>query len=143
MTDHAADDRPTRVLLVTDHVEPTAAVLEEVRRRAEQGEAQFRLVVLNPARAEFHVRHPERHDKAAEAEVALLAAMPQLESIVGAPVIGSVSVRHDPMDAIEEVLASEPVDEIVLAVPEHRLAVWLHQDLPHRLAHLGLPVTEV
>ena len=29
---------------------------------------QFRLVVLNPARAELHLLHPERHDKAAEAE---------------------------------------------------------------------------
>ena len=143
MTEQEGVERPARVLVVTDHAEATACVLDAVRRRVERGQAQFRLVVLNPARAEFHLRHPERHDRALEAETTLLDTLPQLESTLGLRVIGSVSVRHDPMDAIEEVLASEPIDEIVLAVPQHRLAVRLHQDLPHRLAHLGLPVTEV
>ena len=101
------------------------------------------MVVLNPARAEIHLLHPERHEKAAEAEVSLRRALPRFEEAAGGPVIGSVSVRHDPMDAIEEVTFSEPVDEIVLDVPEHRLATRLHQDLPHRLQHLGLPVTVV
>ena len=66
---------------------------------------------------------------------------PELELAARRPVIGSVSVRHDPMDAIEEILFSEPVDEIMLAVPQHGLSTWLHQDLPHRLAHFGIPVT--
>ena len=51
-----------------------------------------------------------------------------------------MSVRHDPMDAIEETIFSEPVDEILLDVPPHHLSSWLHQDLEHRLAHVGIPV---
>jgi hypothetical protein len=135
--------RTRRVLVVTDHAEPTAALMAAIRQRAEAGEVQFRLIVLNPARAEVHLLHPERHDKASEAERTLLAALPDLEAAAGAPVIGSVSVRHDPMDAVEETIFSEPVDEIILAVPAHHLATAFHQDLQHRLQHFDLPVTVV
>ena len=131
-----------RILVVTDHTPPSEALRTEIRRRAAE-DVQFRLVVLNPARAEIHLLHPERHDKAAEAEQALLAMLPGLRVDAGAPVIGSVSVRHDPMDAIEETVFSEPIDEILLAVSEGHLAARLHQDLPHRLAHLHLPVTRL
>jgi hypothetical protein len=137
------DDVIARILVVTDHADPTPALLQAVERRALAGPAQFRLVVLNPARAELHLLHPERHDLARAAEEVLHRASPVLETAAGGRVIGSVSVRHDPMDAIEETLNNEPVDEIMLSVPTHALATWLHQDLPHRLGHLGLPVTTV
>jgi len=132
-----------RVLVVTDAAEPTPSLTDAIRHRAETHDAQFRLVVLNPARAEVHLLHPERHEKATEAEGVLRAALPTLADAAGAAVIGSVSVRHDPMDAIEETLFSEPVDEILVDVPTHRLASLLHQDLEHRLAHLGIPVVAI
>lgn len=135
--------RSHRILVVTDHADATPALVEAMRARAAQGEVQFRLVVVNPARAEVHLLHPERHDKAAEAERLLHATHDALEAAVGSRVIGSVSVRHDPMDAVEETVFSEPVDEIVLAVPGHHLAGRLHQDLAHRLEHLGIPVSVV
>jgi len=137
------DARTQRILVLTDHAEPTAELKDAIRHRAEAGEVQFRLIVLNPARAEVHLLHPERHDKAAEAEQVLLAAMPDLETAAGGAVIGSVSVRHDPMDAVEEAIFSEPIDEIMLSVPAHHLATVLHQDLQHRLQHFGLPVTVI
>ena len=137
------EDRILRILVVTDHAEPTPELREAIRGRAESGDVQFRLIVLNPARAEVHLLHPERHDKAAAAEATLRSALPQLEAAAGRPVIGSVSVRHDPMDAIEETLYNEPIDEIMLAIPGHRVSTWLHQDLPHRLKHFNLPVTVV
>jgi hypothetical protein len=132
-----------RVLVVTDTAEPTKSLRDAIRHRAESGDVKFRLIVLNPARAELHPLHPERHDKAAEAEVTLRSALPQLELAAHAPVIGSVSVRHDPMDAIEETLFSEPVDEIILDVPPHHLSSWLHQDLSHRLAHFKIPIVTI
>jgi len=135
--------RTHRVLVVTDTAEPSPSLREAIRHRAENGEAKFRLIVLNPARAELHLLHPERHDKAAEAERVLGSALTQLELAARAPVIGSVSVRHDPMDAIEEILFSEPVDEIILDVPPHHLSSWLHQDLEHRLAHFHTPVLTI
>jgi hypothetical protein len=134
---------PTRILVVTDHADPSGAVLDAIRHRAETEDVRFRVVVLNPARAEVHLLHPERHDKAHEAEQVLRQAMPLLERAAGGPLIGTVSVRHDPMDAIEETIFSEPIDEIMLAVAPHGLATKLHQDLPHRLEHFGIPVTVV
>jgi hypothetical protein len=136
-------DVTARILVVTDRADPTTALLDAVERRAVEGAAQFRVVVLNPAHAELHLLHPERHELARIAEEALHRASPLLESAAGGRVIGSVSVRHDPMDAIEETIYNEPINEIILSVPTHRMAAWTHQDLPHRLKHLGLPVTTV
>ena len=137
------DTHVDRVLVVTDVAEPSPELLDALRRRAARSPARFRVVVPNPARAELHLLHPERHDKAAEAEQVLRRALPSLESATGGHVVGSVSVQHDPMDAIEQVIHAEPVNEIILAVHEHALTVRLHQDLEHRLGHLGLPVTSV
>jgi hypothetical protein len=137
------DTHVDRVLVVTDVAEPSPELLDALRRRAARSPARFRVVVPNPARAELHLLHPERHDKAAEAEQVLRRALPSLESAVGGHVVGSVSVQHDPMDAIEQVIHAEPVNEIVLAVHERALTVRLHQDLEHRLGHLGLPVTSI
>jgi hypothetical protein len=108
----------------------------ELVRHVERG-------VPNPARAELHLLHPERHDKAAEAEQVLRQAQVLLERAAGGPVIGTVSVRNDPMDAIEETIFTEPVDEIILSVAPHGLSTMLHQDLAHRLGHFGLPITVV
>jgi hypothetical protein len=132
-----------RVLVVTDVAEPSAEVLDAIGQRAARSPAQFRVVVPNPARAELHLLHPDRHDKAHEAEQVLRRALPALEAAAGGHVIGSVSVQHDPMDAIEQVLHAEPITEILLAVHERALAVRLHQDLLHRLGRFGLPVTAV
>ena len=138
-----SDVRTRRILVVTDHLLPTTELTDAIRQRTRADDVQFRLVVLNPARAEVHLLHPERHDRAAEAEQVLRDVVPALERSTGAHVIGSVSVRHDPMDAIEETLFSEPVDEIMLAVPAHRLARLTHQELEHRLAHFGIPISVV
>ncbi|MCW2544890.1 MAG: hypothetical protein JWM40_2442 [Frankiales bacterium] len=136
-------DRPTRVLVVTDHSDATPELLEAVRARAQQGPAQFRLLVPNPARAEVHLRHPERHEKAEAAEQVLNDALPAFREAAGNDVLGSVSIRHDPFDAIEETLHDEPIDEFIIAIAPHGLSKVLHQDLVHRLAHFGLPVTSV
>lgn len=121
----------------------TPELMQVMRERAMRGPTQFRLVVPNPAAAELHLLHPERHDKANEAEHALLRALPELQAAAGGHVIASVSVRHDPMDAVEEVLVGEPIDEIILALAPHPVAAWLHQDLAHRLKHYGLAITTV
>lgn len=132
-----------RVLVVTDHPEPPDVLLAAIRERAEQSPAQFRVLVPNPARAEVHLLHPERHEQAAAAEQLLRDSLPAIEDAASGHVVGSVSVQHDPMDAIENTLAAEPLDEIILAVDEHALSARLHQDLAHRLGHLGIPVTVV
>lgn len=133
----------TRILVLEEEPEVTPALLSAIRERAARGPTRFRVVVPNPAAAEIHLLHPERHQKAAAAEKVLRAAIPMLEAAAGGSVIGTVSVRHDPMDAIEDVLFNEPIDEIILSVTTHTIARWLHQDLQSRLEHHGLPVTTI
>ena len=132
------ESRTRRILVVVDHAEPTPALMDVLVRRGREV-ACSSAIVLNPARAEVHLLHPDRHVKASEAEQTLREVLPKIEEAAHATVIGSVSVRHDPMDAIEAALADEPIDEIVLAVPPHRLSTWLGQDLAHRLNTGGFP----
>lgn len=138
-----AGEPRARILVVADKSAATPELLAAIRARRDRGPTQFRVVVPNPAAAELHLLHPERHEKAEEAELVLLRALPAIEDAAGGRVIGSVSVRHDPMDAIEGILFSEPVDEIILSVTARGLSRLLHQDLKHRLRHFGLPVTTV
>ncbi|MFL6022652.1 MAG: hypothetical protein ACJ72O_04870 [Marmoricola sp.] len=138
-----SNEQLKRVLVVEEGATTSPELLEAIRHRADQGPTQFRVVVPNPAASEIHLLHPERHEKAAAAEQLLRAALPQLEAAAGGPVIGTVSVRHDPMDAIEDVLFNEPFDEVILSVTTHTIARWLHQDLQARLRHHGIPVSTV
>jgi hypothetical protein len=135
--------KPARVLVVAERIALTPGLLGAIEERARLGSAQFRVLVPNPAPAEWHPLHPERREKVEEAERALLRALSRIQEAADDAVRGRVSLRHDPMAAIEELLHDEPFDEIILSVAPHGLQRWLHLDLPRRVAHLGLPVTVV
>ena len=135
--------KPARVLVVTDRTAATPALLRAIRERARRGPVEFRVLVPNPAPAEWHPLHPERRDKVTEAERVLLRALPRIQDAADGAVRGRVSVRHDPLTAVEEMLHDEPFDEIMVSVAPHGLERWLHVDLPRRVARLGLPVTTV
>jgi hypothetical protein len=130
--------KTARVLVVTDQAIATPGLLQVLRERAARAPARFRVLVPNPAPSEWHPFHPERHDKVDEAERVLIRALPQIQDAVDGPVRGRVSIRHDPMAAVEEQLHDEPFDEIILAVSSRHL-----DRLAHRIEHLGLPVTTV
>jgi hypothetical protein len=129
------------VLVVADPNAASPALLDAVRERVRRGPAEFRVLVPNPAPAEWHPFHPERRDSLETAERELMRALPRIQDAADAAVRGRVSVRHDPMAAVEEMLHEEPFDEIMVALAPHRLERRLHTDLAHRLARLGLPVT--
>jgi len=95
-----SNDPLMRILVLEERATPSSELLDAIRTRADRGPAQFRVVVPNPAAAEVHLLHPERHDKAAEAERILRGCHPRLRGCCrrrwsSAP----LSVRHDPMDA--------------------------------------------
>ena len=69
----------------------------------------------------------------------LALALPLIDEAAGGAADGSVSFRHDPMDAIEETLQRRRVPrDHPLDAAAQRLA-GSHVDLPHRVAHLGAP----
>src|SRR3954466_7339951 len=105
---------PTNVLVVSDRVAASPELLDAIRARAARGPIAVRLLVPNPAPAEWHPTHPERHAKADAAQRVLDQTLPSLRDAAGVPIDGFVSTRHDPLDAIEELLHDEPIDELIL-----------------------------
>jgi hypothetical protein len=139
-----ADERVTADVLVVAHrmTAATPALLEAIRTRVAAGPASFYLLVPNPA-GHAEVTDAERERMHLEGEHALALALPLIDEASGQMVHGSVSPRHDPLDAIEEALRAGNPHEIILSTPPHHISSLLHADLPHRVAHLGIPVTTV
>ena len=120
----------------------TPALLETIRARVARGPAGFHVLVPNPA-DHAEITEVERERMHREGEHALALALPLIDDAAGQTVHGSVSSRHDPMDAIEETLRAGEFHEIILSTPPRAVSSLLHADLPHRVAHLGLPLTTV
>jgi uncharacterized membrane-anchored protein len=139
----AATEAPhAEVLVVAHETAATPAVVEAVRERAAESPASFHLLVPNIAE-HAELTEAEREHRHADGERMLSLALPLLQDAAGGAATGSVSFRHDPMDAIEEALHDGEFHEIILATLPHRFSHWLHADLPQRVAHLGLPVRTV
>jgi hypothetical protein len=134
---------PANVLVVAHKTAATPALLDAIRDRAGRSPARFHLLVPNPAHGGWRPGEVE-HPNVSEGEQVLALALPLIEEACGGcPTDGTVSPRHDPMDAIEETLHEEDFDEIILSTLPRAVSRWLHLDLPHRVAHLGLPLTTV
>jgi uncharacterized membrane-anchored protein len=130
------------VLVVAQKTAATPALLEAIRRRAERSPARFHLLVPNPAR-HAEITEAERQHHHTEGEHILALALPLIDQAAGTHTEGSVSIRHDPMDAIEEALDGADFREIILSTLPPSVSRWLHLELPRRLSHLGLPLTTV
>jgi uncharacterized membrane-anchored protein len=135
-------ETPADVLVVAHKTAATPALLEAIRARAAQGPARFHLLVPNPAE-HAELTEAARHQKHVEGEHVLALALPLIDEAAGGTASGSVSFRHDPMDAVEEALHDGDFHEIILSTLPRSVSRWLHIDLPHRLSHVGLPVTTV
>jgi hypothetical protein len=130
------------VLVVAHKTAATQALLDAIRERAARGPARFHLLVPNPAE-HASVTAAERERSIIDGEHMLALALPLIDEASGSHADGTVSIRHDPMDAIEDALKAGSFDEIILSTLPHSVSRWLHVDLPHRVAHLGLPLTTV
>jgi hypothetical protein len=77
-----------------------------------------------------------------EAQDMLELALPLLEKAAGAPGEGMVG-DPEPLAAIQDAVNLHGYDEIIISTLPQRISRWLHLDLPHKAAGLGLPVTTV
>ena len=121
-----------RVLVVANRTAATPTLIRRVRRRAQQGDCRFTLLVPRPT------WDPET----GEAEETLALALPLLIDAVGADVQGRVG-ESDPYEAVERLLEREQFDEIILSTLPERVSRWLRRDLPRRFEEFGLPVDVV
>jgi hypothetical protein len=131
-----------QVLVVANKTAASPPLLDAIRVRASETPATFHLLVPNPA-AHAEITDAERRRHHLDAENVLALALPLLDSAAGTHVEGSVSSRHDPMDAIEEALHDGDFHEVILSTLPPHVSNWLRADLPSRIEHLGIPVTTV
>ena len=132
---------PTRVLVVANRTAATPALIEAVRERAGRGPCTFTLLVPHTASGLHRVVDPEDQGQN-EAEETLELAVPLLEKAAGAPVEGIVG-DPEPLAAIQDAVNLHGFDEIIISTLPKKVSKWLHLDLPHKAAGLGLPVTTV
>ena len=148
-------DRARRYLIVADHALDDQQLAATVQQSLAAGPCQFYLLVLatpvgtkdrvlwgalsgssasapNPGPAE-----EQGWDRAREQLADGLVRLRKL----GADADGETGEAH-PLQAIREVLARRPCDEIILASAPHRMTRLLAMDLQHRMHRsFGLPVT--
>jgi hypothetical protein len=129
------------VLVVAHRTAATPPLLDAVRERAAQGPATFTLLVPKSVHGLDRLTDPEDvPDDGALLVVEL--AVPLLEEAAGGPVeavIGSA----EPLAAVQDVVNTRDVDEIILSTLPTHLSRWLRLDLPRKVAALGLPVTTI
>jgi len=134
-----AGDDESRVLVVTNKVRASPAVLEAVRERASAGPAKFFLLVPNPD----HVAFDRNGPGGSLGEEVLAHALPLLQEPTGGEVAGRVASSPNAYDDIVEELSTGRYREIILETLPSHVSHWLHVDLPERVAHLGYPLTTV
>jgi len=141
-TRHQTAQTHADVLVVAHETAATPALVQAVRERALRGPAAFHLLIPNLAE-HAALTEAEREHRQADGERMLELALPVIQEAANGAADGSVSYRHDPMDAIEEALHDGEFHEIILSTLPHSVSSWLHLDLPHRVSHLGVPLTTV
>ena len=127
------------VLVVLNKAVPTGSLIEAVRRRAASGQAAFQVLVPNPHNLGFDHGDPDL----ADGEDLLGRALPPLRAAVGGEVGGRVASSPNAYDDIVEELDAGTYTEIILETPPAHLSHWLHLDLPHRVAELGVPTEAI
>jgi hypothetical protein len=123
---------PARILVVAHRTAATPKLLEQLRKRAEQGACSFVLLVPRP------YWDPETEEAAKVIELAL----PLLEEAVAGRVEAVVG-DTDPFVAVRKALEHSQFDEVIVSTLPRRVSHWLGLDLPARVERLGVPVTVV
>lgn len=121
-----------RILIVAHRTAATPKLLDAVADRAARGPCTFTLLVPRP------YWDPDTEEAATTLELAI----PLLDAAAGSHVRGIVGAT-DPYEAVRETLEREPYHEVIVSTLPQRVSRWLHLDLAHRIARLGVPVSVV
>src|SRR3954468_18343304 len=119
-------DQP-RILVIANRTSSTPTLLHTVEQRAAAG-AGFTLMIPPD--------HGHHQDWSQD------AALELLRRAAGADV-ASLAPGDDPLDTVHRAVSDGEFDELIVCTTPPHLARWVHHDLPHRLQHLGLPVTVI
>jgi len=112
--------------------------MAEVRRRAAAGPSSFYVIVPNTRSAAAE----DEHRATLTAQSRLNQALNQLRS-EGLDARGDIG-DPEPLTAIEDALAGQQFDEIIISTLPSGISHWLRMDLPQRAERkFKLPVTTV
>lgn len=120
------------ILIVAHRTAATPKLLDAVAERAARGPSTFTLLIPRP------YWDPDTE----EAAITLELAIPLLDMAAGSHVHGIVGAT-DPLEAVRDALERERYDEVIVSTLPERVSRWLHLDLAHRIARLGVPVSVV
>lgn len=129
-----------KVLVVANRTAECDELLEAMKRRAEEGPAEFTLLVPSTPHgvawaADMHSGSGEAEDHMQRAVDRLRAEGLQVEGKVGDP---------DPVAAVEDEVNFASYDEAIVSTLPTHLSKWLKVDLPRRVERAtGMPVTHV
>jgi hypothetical protein len=127
---------PASVLVVAHQTAANYALLDAVRRRAEQGPARFHLVVPRRPHGMHKVVDPIEAGER-EAREVLAQALPRLSEAAGS--VGDA----EPLMAVEDAVNLGHYDEIIVSTLPLGISRWIKLDLVSKVRALGLPVTHV
>lgn len=130
-----------RILVVANQTCESPDLLEALKARASQGDAEFFLVV--PASGHNMIEKATDPDAAAaETEKHLENAVERFRS-EGLTVDGQLG-DGDPIAAVQDAVNFRQFDEAIVSTLPARASKWLKMDLPTRVERTtGLPVTHV
>jgi hypothetical protein len=128
------------VLVVANRTAGSTELLEALRERAEQGPAQFHLVVpASPRGASWAF---DMHSGQDAAEHDLEGALQRIRDL-GLEVDGEVG-DPDPVAAVSDSAHMGGYDEVIVSTLPKHLSKWLHLDAARKIEHAtGLPVKHV
>jgi hypothetical protein len=127
-----------RYLVVANQTLGGDQLMAEVRRRAGAGPSSFYVIVPNTRSAATE----DEHRATLTAQSRLNQALNQLRS-EGLDARGDIG-DPEPLTAIEDALAGQQFDEIIISTLPSAISHWLRMDLPQRAERkFKLPVTTV
>jgi len=131
----------TKVLVVANRTADSPELLEALQRRAEEGGAEFTLLI--PATAHGLAWAADMHAGDEEAKRHLEGLAERMRE-AGVNVTEAKVGAAEPLAAVSDECHFAGYDELIVSTLPHRVSKWLHLDLPRKAgAATGLPVTHV
>ncbi len=134
---------PRRVLVVSTAPIEASALREEVRRHTGEDDAELKIVVPTANLSPLQWLTGEEDEARAEAAEVAEQSAGAVDSEAG----GDVETQGgdpDPVQAIEDALATFPADEVIVVTRAGGDATWLEKDAgPEARRRFGVPVTHL
>jgi hypothetical protein len=128
------------ILVLASETIGGAALLETVKRKNEQGDAKFFVVVPQTRPRHGMVVYDEAVRDAAQVRVDLTRAFMDEEGFEGVGEVGD----PDPFTAAMDAIRHYGIDEVIVSTRPAATSGWLRRDLPERIQQAtGLPVEHV